>query len=269
MINYIMELYFTFSDKKVIIKMSNDLSMKITFLGTSHGYSEKNRFLSATLVETDRFSYLIDAGAPVEALMVNYDKSYDKIRGVFITHMHSDHVGNLTSVIEPMLGYRYNDKAVCFFPCKDGMEGFTAWMRTINASVEKLKSTVRFDVVKEGMFFDNGDIRMYAKSTMHMGEIPTYAYIMESGGRKVLFTGDMGQGFPEYSQLVSDECFDLVVCEMAHAKLSDVAEDLRKTNTKHMIINHYHMPKMEGCEEIFKTFPFPVTVAVDGYEFSV
>jgi len=42
--------------------------MKITFLGTSHGYAEKNRFTSSTLIETAGHSYILDAGAPVEWL---------------------------------------------------------------------------------------------------------------------------------------------------------------------------------------------------------
>ena len=43
--------------------------MKITFLGTSHGYAEANRFQSSALVEVRGKSYIIDAGAPVEYQM--------------------------------------------------------------------------------------------------------------------------------------------------------------------------------------------------------
>ncbi len=244
--------------------------MKITFLGTSHGYSEKNRFLSSALIETDEYSYLVDAGAPVEYQMVNLDKPYDKIRGIFITHMHNDHVCSLTTVIEPMLRYRYNDKAVCFFPCKEGKDGFLAWLGAINVPLEKATDTVKFDVVGKGGFFDNGDIKAYARPTLHLGEeVPTYAFVFESKGKRVLFTGDMGQGFPEYPEITGDEKYDLVVCEMAHGNFGQVADMLRRTNTKHMIINHYNMPRMEGYEDIIRTFPFPVTVAEDGFEISI
>ena len=38
--------------------------MKISFLGTSHGITEKNQFCSSALVSTGGKHYLVDAGAP-------------------------------------------------------------------------------------------------------------------------------------------------------------------------------------------------------------
>ena len=94
----------------------------------------------------------------------------------------------------------------------------------------------------------------------------SYAYVFEADGKRVLFTGDISAGFSEYCEIVQNEYFDLVVCEMAHAYLCDVAELLKKTNTKRMIINHYHEPLLNGYEEIFKTFPFDVEIAKDGMD---
>ena len=245
--------------------------MKITFLGTSHGYAEKKRFTSATLIETAEHSYLLDAGAPVEWIMVNKDKPYDKIRGIFITHMHNDHVGSLSSVIEPMLRYRYNNNATCFFPCEKGRDGFLRWLDTMHAPEEKVTSTVKLVVAKEGKIFDNGDMTVSARPTLHLElyDETSFSYIFESNGKKVLFTGDMKGGFPEYAELVGNEHYDIVVCEMAHANFSDVADKLKNTNTDRMIINHYSMRRMEGFEEIVKTFPFPVEISFDGMEITV
>ena len=59
--------------------MLQGIMIKITFMGTSHGYAEKEQFTSATLIEISDFYYLLDVGAPVEWIMVNADKPFDKI----------------------------------------------------------------------------------------------------------------------------------------------------------------------------------------------
>ena len=239
--------------------------MKITFCGTSHGYAEKNRFQSLTVIETADCYYLLDAGAPVEWVMINKDMPLDKIRGIFITHMHNDHVGALSNVIEPMLRYRYNDKSVCYMPCEAGLEGFLNWMTVLGNSREKVTETVKFGITKEGKVFEDGNISVYARQTNHIsGDSDSFAYIFEAEGKRILFTGDMSQGFGEYPEITNGEHFDMVVCEMAHANLSDVADMLKETDTERMYIHHYHMPRLKGYEEILKTFPFEVTVLKDG-----
>lgn len=41
---------------------------------------------------------------------------------------------------------------------------------------------------------------------------------------------------------------------------------LMATDTQRMIITHYYAPMIEGYEDIFKKFPFPVELATDGME---
>ena len=60
--------------------------MKITFLGTSHGITEKNQFCSSALISTGGKHYLVDAGAPVLTLLKNHDIPLTDVAGVFITH---------------------------------------------------------------------------------------------------------------------------------------------------------------------------------------
>ena len=86
--------------------------MKITFLGTSHGYPEKGRVVSCTMVETGGKIYIIDAGSAVDEHLVEQDADFSAVRAVFITHMHSDHVNGLLSLHEEFLSYRYNDQTV-------------------------------------------------------------------------------------------------------------------------------------------------------------
>lgn len=240
--------------------------MKITFLGTSHGYAEKGHFTSGTLVEAAGNSYIIDAGAPVEALLVNHDKSLADIRGIFITHMHPDHIGNLYSLTEPFMRFRYNDKAKCFLPEKEGLDAYIAWMKALHSDVEKLQQIVKFYITREGVIFEEKGMKVTAIPTKHMshGKYPAFSYMLEHDERRVLFTGDMDMGFPEYESIIADREYDLVICEMAHSKLEDVWEKLARTKTKKMIINHTWPPCLENHEEIFRKMPFDIQLAQDG-----
>lgn len=240
--------------------------MKITFLGTSHGYAEKGHFTSSTLVEASDCSYIIDAGGPVEALLINHDKRLEDIRGIFITHMHADHIGNLSSLTEPFMRFHYNDKARCFIPEKEGLEAYIAWKKALHIDVEKMQEMIRFAVTHEGVIYEENGMKVTAIPTLHLlhGKYPAFAYMLEHGGKRVLFTGDMDGGFPEYESIIADREYDLVVCEMAHSKLTDVWEKLAGTKTKKMIITHTWPPCLVDYERIFENIPFDIQLAQDG-----
>lgn len=69
--------------------------MKITFLGTSHGVPEVNRFCTSVLLESGGKHYLIDAGAPISDLLIRNKVAFKDISAIFITHLHGDHVDGL------------------------------------------------------------------------------------------------------------------------------------------------------------------------------
>ena len=241
--------------------------MKITFLGTSHGYAEAGRFQSSALVEVRGKSYIIDAGAPVEYQMATLGKDFESIRGIFITHAHLDHIGGLPQLIAPLLRYRYNDKCTCFISDEEVAKAFDTWMAFNTCDIEHMKKVIKFEITKPGLIFDDGNIKVTAFRTAHFNHETrfSFGYLIDDGEKKVLFTGDIGYGFGDYEE-VTKGSYDLVICEMAHADLCNVWEMMAKTDTKKMIINHYHMPRLEGYEEIFRKMPFDIQLAMDNQE---
>ena len=64
--------------------------MKITFLGSSCGVPQSDRYCSSAMIECGDRLYLLDAGAPVTDLLTRRGIDFARIKGVFITHMHED-----------------------------------------------------------------------------------------------------------------------------------------------------------------------------------
>ena len=64
--------------------------MKVTLLGTSHGDPTYCRFNTSTLLEVENYgAVLIDAGTPVLAMLIRQQIPLEKLRAIFITHMHN------------------------------------------------------------------------------------------------------------------------------------------------------------------------------------
>ena len=64
--------------------------MKITFLGTSHGVPSEERYCQSMLLEIGENAYLIDAGAPVMNILLRRHFDLNRLKAIFLTHMHGD-----------------------------------------------------------------------------------------------------------------------------------------------------------------------------------
>ncbi len=104
--------------------------MLITTLGTSHGDHTYCRFNSSTLVEVAGRSYLVDAGAPVEALMIRAGKAFAELKAVFVTHMHGDHVFGLPGLIKALIKQgKPGQHTDVFLPEAEALPALESWLQ--------------------------------------------------------------------------------------------------------------------------------------------
>jgi len=75
--------------------------MKLTFLGTSAGRPTKDRNVSAVAleIENERGWYLFDCGEGTQQQILKTKLSIYKLKTIFITHIHGDHVYGLFGLI--------------------------------------------------------------------------------------------------------------------------------------------------------------------------
>ncbi len=241
--------------------------MRLTFLGTSHGRTEKNAFCSSTMISVGERHYLIDAGAPITTLLQNVGVPFSSVAGIFITHSHGDHIAGLVE---------YTREMECF-PANAGVrtpvyvpeeKTYLRMSYFLFGKEAFRRHRVIFHPYEAGVVFDDGVLRLTATPNLHTAN--SYSFLAEAEGKRVIFTGDLAAGMPDYPKMAQDAPSDAVICEAAHTRLNkpETEEILKRTKTARFVI-HHRAPKcnpdeaIDGFTRDMAPY-FPVILARDG-----
>jgi len=76
--------------------------MRAIFLGTADGHTSARREHSGILIQTRETSLLLDCGAAAARFMLAKKVESDVPEILWISHMHSDHNGQVSSLIQSL-----------------------------------------------------------------------------------------------------------------------------------------------------------------------
>lgn len=247
--------------------------MKVTFLGTSHGAPSPTRYCTATLLEVAGRAYLIDAGAPLADLLVRAGVPYESLRAIFTTHLHADHTFGMLSLCSLSCWWCKKAAFDVYFTeeaLRDAVRGL------LRAARDELDETrVHFCMTAPGRFYDDGVLRVTACPTRHTESIhsPSYAYLVEAEGKRLLFCGDLHQrdaaDFPAEAAAVPSE---LIVCELSHFAPEVIFEKLAGCPTKQVLFHHVghgYEASMAAIRAADGKYPFAVRAVEDGDSFTL
>ena len=100
--------------------VSAEVSFRVTILGSSSAKPTVSRHPSAQAVDIHEQYYLVDAGEGVQQQLVRYGVNPLKIRAVFISHLHGDHVFGLFPLISTLALYGRKTPLRIFAPAPFG-----------------------------------------------------------------------------------------------------------------------------------------------------
>lgn len=247
--------------------------MKVSFLGTGHGIPDADRFCSCTMIEVNESIYVIDAGAPLLDVLLRAGKDPEKVRGIFITHTHADHIGGLYGYLASINWFYKKASVDVFMPGKKECDLLSQLIEYVGDRPLDT-NRVRWELVQEGIFYEDENVRISAAPTQHLKQVnrSSYSFLVEAEGKKIVFTGDISQWLEagDYPAAALEQETDMVVCEFAHFTQEQIERYMYKTKTKQFWFNHVGLSKkfnrFEAMKRLDEVMPYPVLVACDGDE---
>jgi ribonuclease BN (tRNA processing enzyme) len=266
--------------------------MRIHTLGTSHGDSTFCRFNSCTVYETaDGTLYMVDAGAPAEALLRRKRLSLHAVRAVFISHMHDDHAGGLSGIIKQVTKHKQNwtNPLSLYLPEANAAEALRGWVLALHEPADD--PIIDYRVVDDGIIYEDDNLTVTAIRTDHLrthgrtiGDPCSFAYILHFRKENitVLHTGDLRADLADYPTIAFEQDFDVCVAEATHYNPAQGAQLFGRSRFGRLIFIHIHDPwhihvaedgQIDNGEErlldYYRNLPCPVSIAHDGESFDI
>lgn len=239
--------------------------MKIRFLGTSHGVPMPGRYYQSMLIETDKGSYLVDAGAPVMDILINENYDLTKIKAVFVTHLHGDHMLGLVDMVNLATWYYKEMSFEVYLPEQRGIDAIKSFVSMLLYGQDT--DRVVYHVIEKKTFFDDGNLKVTAVPTDHMSATTNIAYgfIVKADGKRLYVTGDMHGSLKDFPAELLSEPFDALVSECAHFPVEKLLENLDGVNVKKAIVVHvFPTDKYDVLKQYREEAPFEVLLPDDG-----
>lgn len=218
--------------------------MKIRFLGTGFGAPYKNRHQQSMLIEVGELSYLFDAGAPVTDLLSFSEYDMSKIKTVFISHLHGDHINGLNDMIN--LAEFFNIRCDIYLSEERGIEAFKAYTFM---QLRRDSDRVSFKLINEGIFYDDGILKVTAYQNDHMKGLPCFSFLIEAEGKRVYITNDLSSDMKDIPEVSAE----LMLIEAAHFSAETVVNKCNTLDVKKVAFIHVMPPEKYEDLKVCKT----------------
>ena len=148
----------------------------VTILGASSAKPTVNGHPSAQVVNCNEQYYLVDAGEGVQQQMFRCGINPLKLRAVFISHLHGDHVFGLFPLISTLGLYGRKTPLTVYAPRPFG-EILEYHLRYFDKELPYEVQWVEVDTTKHRIIFENRSLEVWSIPLRH--RVPTSGYLFK------------------------------------------------------------------------------------------
>lgn len=148
--------------------------IKVTILGSASAKPTADRHPSAQIVNVDEQYFLVDAGEGVQQQMFRYGFNPLRLRGVFISHLHGDHVFGLFPLLSTLGLYGRQTPLKVYAPRPFG-EILEAHLRYFDSDLPYVVEWEEVDTTKYRIVFENRSVEVWSIPLRH--RVPTAGWL--------------------------------------------------------------------------------------------
>ena len=142
------------------------MSFTVTILGCSSAKPTPNRHPSGQAVNIHEQYYLVDAGEGTQQQLIRYGINPLKLRAVFISHLHGDHVYGIFPLISTLGLYGRRTPLDVYAPAPFG-EMLEADLRLFDADLPYEVVWHRVDTTKHALLMENRTVEVWSIPLRH------------------------------------------------------------------------------------------------------
>lgn len=233
---------------------------KLILLGTGNAAHLTRHLTSLCFVINNR-TFLIDCGDGMGSLrnLVKAGVHVEDVNDVFITHRHADHVAGMTHYL--FLKMLEKETRVRVYGPKEAVDVVKTVSLLTHDLTERNQDRIDFHAMQSGDSIKLGDTTVTSTLVKH-GLPVSYAFAVNAGKTKIVFTGDMQpntnfDSLAKGATIIIHECFGLTNNEelwhkLGHSSAKDAGETAMRAGVKQLILTHLPTKDFDVDPELLK-----------------
>lgn len=223
------------------------MNCSVVCFGTGDGAPCEDRNHASFLYQLDKTTILIDCGESVDRSYKSSGMNCDQIDAIFLSHLHSDHVGGFFMFMQGMWLERRRRALKVYLPAK-AIKPVRQMLNAVFLFEEALPFRLELLPLRNLQPVRVRDVRITPFRTTHLErtrrqfgnkyrvDFSAYCFLIEHRKARIAHSADLGR--PQDLEPLLSEPLDLLVCELSHFTPEEICSYLRNRFIKQVAFVH-------------------------------